>query len=872
MSRLQPVKLDIPIGVVTEATESGAGGRWFDCEKIRFRKGLPEKLGGWAIQSFGTSNGDADSNPSNSDFNGASANYSSGASTINMDSNVNVSDGDPVWLFGDSASGGLGTRSVSSGGDYGSFIPVLDGNVTATAGYVVMFQMAEEFAGTPATITSDGLEDDTSITIDTAVTTYLRAGTVVTIALQAGGNHHTTLSEAVSSGATTLPLSDPLPSDATLASSVQVWAAGSEYIDFANDVSYIFRLLAHNVSTSTQLILTEALPEDVGTAGIDIRPYQETTADGDQAASATLDIADTTDFAITANATFPDGFVVLPSYLSVEDRFLGTCRALHDWSDLEGQQWAAVGTDKKLYVVNNDTLFDITPLRSDATLTDPFDTTALSVTITVTHASHGAAAGDYVSFTGASAVGGITIDGEYEIQSIVDNDSYTISAAYPALTTGSGGGSVSVEYDIHAGYSTNQTLTGYGAGSFGEGVYGVGSQSSGITDPLRIWSLDNYGEDLLASPVGRTLYHWDRSSGPTVRAVQVDEAPPTIQRMIVSPQARHVIALGAGSGDALEPGSPDRLKIDWCSSEDFTSWVATSTNTAGGIRLDVGSKIITAIESRGDIVVWTDQSMHALAYIGGDNVFGLRHLGQSVTIIGPNAAVDVNGRIHFMAQDDFMKYDGVIDVLPCDVRNHVFDDLNLDLGYMAFAAVNKKFNEIWWFYPSASATENDRYVKLNYAAMVWDFGTIVRTAFHDSSPLLINLPYGTEEGRLFKHESGVDETDTRGVTQPMVSYLESGDSQADEGGSRALVTRAAIPDFKTLTGTVELTLVGKEGPQSSNSVTKGPFSITSSTSRQGVKMRARQISLKVRSDRIGDDWRMGAWRIEARPKGKRGAG
>ncbi len=872
MTRMPTVELPIPIGVLTEPTDRGTKGRYKDSDKIRFRQGLPEKLGGWILASLGTSNGDIDTDEDNTDFNGASVNYGLGAAVITMDASITVEDNDDVILFGDSKTGGLGTRSIASGGGDGSFLPVVDAAVTAAVDDSVIFELVEEFAGVPATITAGGLTGDVQITIGTSVNTYLKAGTIITIALQAGGFHHTTFSANLSGGATTISFEDPLPSDATLASSVQIWAAGSEYIDFANDFSYIFRALANAPAASTQLILKVALPEDVGTADIDIRPRQDTFADGDQTTSATLTIDPVTDFAITSNTPFPNGFIIIPTFIQEQNCYEGFARQLHDWSDLGDVQWLAIGTDVKLYVVNAGVLSDITPLRDTTVLSGPFDTTALSRVVTVNDTNHGAAVGDYVTYSGATAVAGLDLNGEFIVQTVPDANSYTIEADWPANATvlGGGGAAVTAEYQIPIGSASGGTIEGWGAGPYGGGEYGIGVAGVGLQVVLRIWSLDNFGEDLLASPNEDTLYHWDRSAGAGIRAIVVPTAPATIQRMLISPQARHVIAFGAGTGSFQAPGAPDKLLIRWADSEDFTDWIATTINLAGDLRLDVGSQIITAIESRGDIIIFTDESLHALQFIGGTLVFGLRHLGQSVSIIGPNAAVDVNGIVVFMGEDDFLMYDGVLRVLPCEVRNKVFDDLNDAQGDKVYCSVNKVFTEVWWLYPSAASETNDRYVKWNYKDNVWDFGTLERTAFHDSSRFLGGNPYGTQGGKVFQHETGVDDADENGVLQAMSSRLESGDVEVDPNGRYMMHVGAMIPDFKELTGSIDLTLNGRGYPQRTAQQTKGPFTITSTTERQALRIRSRQISFLIESDALGDDWRMGTWRLEARPHGRRG--
>lgn len=547
----------------------------------------------------------------------------------------------------------------------------------------------------------------------------------------------------------------------------------------------------------------------------------------------------------------------------------GESRALHDWNDLSDQQWLAIGTHVKLYVVNGNQLFDITPVRDSGTLTDPFETTNGSTTVVVSDTAHGAQVGDYVRFFNAATVGGLDLNGEHIIQTVVDSDSYEITAASAASSTATGGGTVDYEYDISVGLESSSIVTGWGTGAYGAGPYGEGEADVGVERPPRIWSLGNFGEDLLASPNGSTLYHWDRSAGPSTRATVVNQAPATIQRMLISPQARHVIAFGAGSGSFDSPGESDRLFIRWADQEDYEDWTPTSTNAAGDIRLDVGSKIITAIQSRGDIIVFTDESLHALSYVGGNFVYSLRHLGQSVSIIGPNAVVDINGVVPFMAEDDFLVYDGVLRVMNCPVRNHVFEDINSEQGDKVFASVNKQFTEVWWFYPSASSESNDRYVKWNYKDDVWDFGELSRTAFHDSSRLL-RKPYGTSGGKLYKHETGVDAQDGEGNMVALSSLLESGDMEVDQAGERLMHVGAMIPDFETLVGSISLTVRGRAYPHRATVTSKGPFTITSSTERQSMRLRTRQVAFRIESSDVGDTWRMGTWRAEARAHGKRG--
>ena len=387
-------------------------------------------------------------------------------------------------------------------------------------------------------------------------------------------------------------------------------------------------------------------------------------------------------------------------WVRLEPQFLGRVRRLRDWSSLDNKKWAAIGTESKLYVWQSDgSLFDITPLRDSGTLTNPFDTVISTSIVTVNHVNHGSQAGDYVRFENATAVGGITVDGEYSIASIVNQDSYTIvdSETATSSVTG-GGGTVDYEYDISIGASDATAATGYGTGGYGAEGYGNARSQSTLVLGIRTWTLDNWGEDLLACPRGGAIYWWDRSKGTGTRAKALGEdAPPINEGVIISQRDRHVIALGAYDyfNERIDP-----LLIRWCSTEDLNDWIPTSTNTAGDLRLYSGSKIVAGVRSRLELLVFTDVSVHTLPFVGGFDVFGLNIVGENVSILGPNCAVAVDSRVFFMAEADFYYYDGVVRVLPCDVRNLVYDHLNVDQKDKIYAGLNREFNEVWWFYPS----------------------------------------------------------------------------------------------------------------------------------------------------------------------------
>lgn len=389
-------------------------------------------------------------------------------------------------------------------------------------------------------------------------------------------------------------------------------------------------------------------------------------------------------------------------WVRLQQQFQGTARRLRDWTSLDNKQWSAIATEKKLYLWQQGsppTLYDITPLRDEGTLTAPFDTTLGSAIVNVNDVSHGAQVGDFVRFTGAIAGGGITIDGEYEVATIVDQDNYTIVHSSAATSTATNtGGTVGYEYDISVGATSATVATGFGTGPWSAEGYGNARSSSTLVLDLRTWSLDNWGEDLLACPRGGAIYWWDRSKGTGTRAVALGgDAPQINQAVIISQRDRHVIALGAYDyfNEAIDP-----LLIRWSSTEDLNDWVPTSTNTSGDLRLYSGSRIVTAVRSRLELVVFTDVSVHTLPFVGGFDVFGLNIVGENVSILGPNCAVPVDSRVFFMAEADFYVYDGIVRTQPCNVRNYVYENLNVAQKDKIYGGLNREFNEVWWFYPS----------------------------------------------------------------------------------------------------------------------------------------------------------------------------
>lgn len=555
---------------------------------------------------------------------------------------------------------------------------------------------------------------------------------------------------------------------------------------------------------------------------------------------------------------------------------LGIPRSIHDWTTLDGTKYVAVGTEKRLYVIEEDfTVNNVTPVRDSGTLgVDPISTdstgaydpnaTGDASFVSIEDTSHGVAVGDVINLTGATAVGGIIISGDYEVKSVTDTNNYIIQHSADATSTATGGGAaVDYIYEITAGTATSGVLSGWGTMSWGDETWDTPRTDSNFVGELRTWSLDNWGEDLIASPKGGAIYVWDASSGFGTRATIISQAPSTNLRVLVSESARQIISLGAHNGSASDP-----LFIAWCDSEDYTNWTPDITNTAGDKRIDQGSEIITGVQSRGGIVIFTDTGAHILQAVGAPNIYETRKLGGAISIASPSAAVDVSGVLYAMAKTNFYVYDGTLRVLPCDVWTKIYDReksaeaLNQNQTVSVFCSHVKNFNEVWWFYPSQGEVTNDRYVVYNYLENAWYYGALSRASFSDFSEFA-EAPYGFDEsGNLYTHEDG---NDADGVA--MTPYLMSGYLEIADGDQLMHISKL-IPDFDRLTGDVHVTLYGKKWPQST-AYTKGPYSAGPATDEMGVRIRARHIAMYINQDGLGESFRMGSWRARVVPDGER---
>ena len=563
--------------------------------------------------------------------------------------------------------------------------------------------------------------------------------------------------------------------------------------------------------------------------------------------------------------------------------FLGVCRSLNNWVTLSGSNLIGLGTNLKFYVEEGGGYNDITPLRATVTLTNPITTSSGSSIVVIADAAGGYANGDFVTFSGASAVGGLTVDGDYQI-TYTGGTTYTIDAGSPAASTATGGGTVTAAYQVNVGPAVVVPFVGWGAGTWSAGTWGVGESAD---DSLRIWSQATFGEDLVYGPRGGQIYYWDATGGVTTRGVLLSSLAgasnvPTHQNLILTSDiSRFVFAFGAN-----EYGSAtvDPMLIRWSDQEDATNWTPAATNQAGFLRLSSGSEIVAALQSRQEVLVWTNAALYSLQYQGAPIVWGAQLVGENISIAGQNAVTYANGVSYWMGKDKFYMYDGRVQSLRCDLRQYIFGDLNTGQYEQVVAGTNEGFNEIWWFYCSANSAQNDRYVIYNYREDVWYFGNLGRTAWLDSG--LRNFPLAaTYASNLVDHESGVDDLIAASPV-PIAAYITSSEFDLDDGHQFAFVWRV-LPDmtFRGSTATspsATMTLLplknagsgyntpASVGGSNSAGITRtATLPIEEFTGQVYTRVRGRQMAMKIESDGLGVTWQLGAPRLDMRPDGRR---
>jgi len=566
------------------------------------------------------------------------------------------------------------------------------------------------------------------------------------------------------------------------------------------------------------------------------------------------------------------------------DSFEGVCRSLHAWSTLSSVKHIGVGTNLKFYITEGNSYKDVTPLRATTSAGDvTFAASNGSSTLTVTDSGHGAVVNDFVTFSGAASLGGLIIasalNQEYQIASVSDANTYTVTAkdtsgdtlTANASDSGNGGGSVVGAYQINTGLNAFIASQGWGADGWGFGGFGSSTAiSSG--NQLRLFSQDNFGEDLIFNVRGGGIFYSDVSAGLNNRAVNItalsgaSDAPTVALQIMVSDTDQHVIAFGC---NAIGSSTIDPLFVRFSTQESARDWTPTATNTAGGIRINSGSLIVGAVQSRQEIIVFTDRSVHSMRFVGGAFIFELSLISTDVSMISPNAAIDVGGQVYFMDEGGFYVYNGSVQTLPCSVKNHVFSNLNKSQAYKVFAAENSAYSEVTWFYPVGTGnTEITNYVTYDYAENLWSIGTLERGAWNDygtgTAPLAASVITSSNANYLYEHETGHDDDGSA-----MTAYIESGDLEINDGESFMFVNRI-IPDF-TFSGAdpeVNLTLKGRNYPLQSTT-TLSSATVNQSTTESHVRARARHPVLRIESSGTGYGWRLGTLRFQIRQDGRR---
>ena len=567
-----------------------------------------------------------------------------------------------------------------------------------------------------------------------------------------------------------------------------------------------------------------------------------------------------------------------------DNSFLGICRSIFDWASLESIKYIGLGTNLKFYVTQGTSFNDVTPIRSTTSAGDvTFAATNGSSTLTVTDTAHGAAVNDFVTFSGAVSLGGnitaTVLNQEYQIVSVPDADTYTITAKDTSGATvtadgsdsGDGGASVVGAYQINTGLNAYVSGTGWGAGAWGSGTFGSSSSVSSAGQ-LRLYSQDAFGEDLIFNPRGGGIYYWDESSGTGTRAVNISALSgasdvPTVALKVLVSEDQHVIAFGC---NPIGSSAIDPLFVRFSDQESAADWTPTATNTAGGVRINSGSQIIGAVKARQEILIWTDVSLHSMRFIGAPFTFQFTRLSADISMISPNAAVNARGVVYFMDRGNFFVYNGSVQPLPCSVKDYVFSNINMDQAFKVFAAENNDFNEVMWFYPVGSGnTEVTNYVAYNYLENLWSVGTLSRGAWSGANTMnypLASTALDGEPNYLYQHEFGYDADG-----EAMEAYIESGDLELSDGEFFMFIKRI-IPDFtfsgNTSDAQTDIIIKGSDFPLET-ATTLSTSTITSTTKQSFVRNRARHSIVRIESNGSGYGWRLGDLRFDMRQDGRR---
>lgn len=588
---------------------------------------------------------------------------------------------------------------------------------------------------------------------------------------------------------------------------------------------------------------------------------------------------------------------------ATSEAYIGVARQLHVWITSFNDNFLAISTHKKVYIEAGGLLYDITPLRATFSTTDTdncFETTDGSTDVTVNLTAHGANDGDYVTFSGATAVGGVPADelnAEHVVQ-LVDADTFIITVTTAATSTVAAGGGTAIdaEFQIEPGNPDTTLGYGWGTGTWSRGAWGLGSTQP-VDLPQRDWFFDTFDNDIVMNVRNGKPYYWERGTttnpdtalatrAVTLQSIATDagfdanDVPVKVMQLLVSQNDKHLLAFGAVPYGSTSAADFDPLLIRWASQDEPGQWEPQVTNSAGFIRVSRGSRIVRAMPTRQEILVWTDSHLYALQFLGTTDVFGLQEYADSISIASPRAMATASNATFWMGRDKFYVYTGRVDTLPCTVRNYVFSDIDFTQADQIVCGTNEEWSEVWWFYPSQSGGNNwnDRYVIFNYLDKIWYYGSIERTAWLDApsreNPIAAGSGRDDATGYIYNHENGIEDDES-----PMTAYIRSSDFDLGDGDKFGL-TRRIIPDIQFVGSTIEdpeldMQLFTRNFPGGSlasdaadtQRVIKS--AVGTYTDQVFIRARARQMALKIESDTAGVQWQLGSPRLDVRPDGSR---
>ena len=601
----------------------------------------------------------------------------------------------------------------------------------------------------------------------------------------------------------------------------------------------------------------------------------------------------------------------------VTDTIVGVARKQFAFVDLDGNRYVAIGTDKFLLLYFEGQLYDITPVKatlSGATIA----TTSGSAICSITKSTHGLVAGDIVQLNNVTLPGGTGFsnsdfeDKNFQVTSVTSSSVFTITQSSNASGTVSTGGSLELIPYEPVGPRAQSYGYGWGTDTWGTGAWGEASSANDVTLEPGLWSLSNFGQVLVATIANGKTFTWNAGAS-TPLEVRASTATsgfattnnPTATRVtLVSPTTRHLIHLGTETtiGSA---STQDDMFIRFSDQEDINDYVATAINSAGSQRLQDGTKIVGALKAKETILVWTDNALYTMKFIGAPFTFGFEQVGTNCGLIGKNAAVEIDGSAFWLSPNGFFMFDGTVKSLPCSVEDFVFDNFDTTKGQQVSAGINNLYTEVVWYYPSAGSEYNDKYVVYNYGEQmrggVWYIGTEARTTWIDAT--IYPTPFATKydstatgtfpvivgesglgQTTLFEHEVGTDQVNPDGTTTTVTSFVKSYDFDLQQrqrnaqgrpsgpsiSGEVFLAMRRFVPDFKTLQGNAKVTLGVKRYPQQSETTTTlSPFTITSSTDKKDTRARGRFVNVKIENDSVSESWRFGTFKIDVQPDGRR---